>query len=103
VIERVLGCQDQERVRQRSGFPVAGDLALRHRLEQRALRLRHRPVDLVDEQDVGENRPGLEFEFPLLLVVDGQPGDVRRLQIGRALDTRCGGAVDRACARVARR
>jgi hypothetical protein len=31
---------------------------LRHRLEQRRLRLRHRAVDLVDEHDVREDRPG---------------------------------------------
>ena len=37
---------------------------LGHRLEQRRLRLRHRAVDLVDEQDVGEDRAGPELEVP---------------------------------------
>ena len=67
---------------------VDRDLPLGHRLEQRRLRLRRRPVDLVDEQDVGEDRAGAELEVARLLVVDREPGDVGRLQVGRALDAR---------------
>ena len=63
-------------------------LLLRHCLEQRRLRLRHRAVDLVDEHDVREDRPGTELELPGALVVDRQPCDVGRLQVGRALDPR---------------
>ena len=69
---------------------------LRHRLEQRRLRLRHRPVDLVDEQDVREDRSGAELEVARLLVVDREPGDVGRLQVGRALDARGLRVLDRA-------
>ncbi len=96
VVERILGREDQERARQRVGFAVDGDLALGHRLEQRALGARHRPVDLVDEQDVREHGPLLELECALALVVHGQPRDVGRLQVGGALDASGGGAVDRA-------
>ena len=65
---------------------VDGHLLLGHRLEQRGLRLRHRAVDLVDEDDVREHRPGPELEVPLALVEDREAGDVGRLQVGRALD-----------------
>ena len=65
---------------------VDGHLALGHRLEQRGLRLRRRAVDLVDEDDVGEDRPGPELEAARLLVEHRESGHVRRLEIGRALD-----------------
>ena len=70
-------------------------LLLRHRLEQRGLRLRHRAVDLVDEDDVRENRARPELEVPLPLVEDGESRDVGRLQVRRALDAGGDGAFDR--------
>ena len=68
--------------------PVDRDLLLGHRLEERRLRLRHRAVDLVDEDDVREHGAGPELEVALPLVEDGEAGDVRRLEVGRALDAR---------------
>ncbi len=88
LLDRVLGRDHEERVGERPGDPVDRHLALGHRLEQRRLRLRHRPVDLVDEQDVGEDRPRPELEVACLLVVDREAGDVGRLEVGRALDAR---------------
>ena len=96
VLDRVLGREQDERLGQPARLAVDRDLALRHRLEQRRLGLRHRPVDLVDEQDVGEHRAGPELEVALLLVEDREAGDVGRLQVGRALDARELDAVDRA-------
>ena len=61
---------DEERVGQRARDPVDRHLALGHRLEQRRLRLRHRAVDLVDEDDVGEDRARPELEVARLLVED---------------------------------
>ena len=63
-LDRVLRGQHEERVRAAVGRALDGDVALGHRLEQRRLRLRRGPVDLVDEQDVGEHRAGLEDERP---------------------------------------
>ena len=78
----------EERVRQPPRDAVDRHLALGHRLEQRRLRLRHRAVDLVDEDDVREDRAGPELELARLLVEDREAGDVGRLQVGRALDPR---------------
>ena len=75
---------------------VDGHLVLGHRLEQGGLGLRHRAVDLVDEQDVGEDRPGPELELAHPLIEHREPGDVGRLEVGRALDAPDGRAVDRA-------
>jgi hypothetical protein len=85
-LDRVLRGQDEERVRERPRDAVDGHLPLGHGLEQRRLRLRHRAVDLVDEDDVGEDRTGPELEVTHLLVEDGQARDVGRLQVRRALD-----------------
>ena len=77
-----------ERLRQRVRRAVDGDAALLHRLEERRLRARRRAVDLVREDDVGEQRPRAELELPGLLVEDQRAGDVGGQKVGRALDPR---------------
>jgi hypothetical protein len=99
-LDRVLGGEDEEGLRHEARHAVAGHLPLGHRLEERRLSLRHRPVDLVDEDDVREDRPGAELEVAGLLVVDREPGDVGRLEIRRALDPGRGRALDRHCDRA---
>ena len=59
------------------------------------LGLRRGAVDLVDEHDVGEHRPGPELETLLALVVDVGADDVGGQQVRRALHAR-ELAVDRA-------
>src|SRR5439155_26094504 len=85
LLDRVLRRDQEEGAGEMARDAVDRDLELRHRLEQRGLRLRHRPVDLVDEQNVREHGPGAELEVALLRVEDGEAGDVGRLQVGRAL------------------
>jgi hypothetical protein len=67
-----------------------GDAMLLHRFEQRRLRLRRRPVDLVGKDDVGEDRPRREHHLPAagarILVDDVGPGNVRRHEIRCELD-----------------
>ncbi len=95
-LDRVLGRQHEERLREHVRLPVDRHLALGHRLEQGRLGLRHRAVDLVDEHDVREQRAAPELEVRELLVVDVHSGHVRRLEVGRALDAREGGVLDAA-------
>ena len=66
--------------------PVRRHLPLLHRLEQRGLRLRRSAVDLVGEQEVGEDRPGPELEVAVALVPDRRAGDVGGEQVRRELD-----------------
>ena len=89
LLDRVLRRDQEEGAGEMARCAVDGDLELRHRLEQRGLRLRHRAVDLVDEDDVGEDGAGPELEVARLLVEDREAGHVGRLQIGCALDP-CG-------------
>ena len=81
---------------------VDRDVALLHALEQPRLRLRRRPVDLVDEHDVREHRPGTELEAVLALVEDVRPDHVGGQQVGGALHARVLG-VDRARERAGQR
>ena len=61
-LDRVLGRHGPGTARQRVGAAADADLALGHRLEQRRLHLRRRPVDLVGEHEVGEDRSELGVE-----------------------------------------
>ena len=85
-LDRVLGREHEERVGQGARLALDRDLALLHRLQQRRLRARRRAVDLVHEQDVGEDRAGDEPEGRAL--EDARPEDVAGQQVGRALDAR---------------
>ena len=85
-LDRVLGGHDEERVGQRMGLAADRDLALLHGLEQRALHLGRRPVDLVGQHQVGEDRPERDLELAELLVVDPGADDVGRHQVGGELD-----------------
>ena len=64
LFDRILRRDDEERLRQLARLPVLRDLALLHRLEQRALRLRRGAVDLVGEHDRREDRARMEAEGP---------------------------------------
>ena len=61
-------------------------LALLHDLEQGALDLGGRAVDLVGEQEVGEDRPERRPELARLLVVDPRADQVGRDEVRRELD-----------------
>ena len=86
VLDGVLGRGDQERVGQWAGGAVDGDLAFLHRFQQRRLGLGRGAVDLVGEQEVGEDRAGLEGELGGAGVVDEGAGDIAGHQVGGELD-----------------
>jgi hypothetical protein len=102
VLDRVLGCQHQERPRQLVGVDVDGHPALLHALEQAGLGLGRGAVDLVDQHDIGEHGPGTELKALLALVVDAGPDNVCGEQVRGALDP-SELAVDRAGHRARQR
>ena len=61
-------------------------LLLLHRLEERALDLRGGPVDLVGQEDVGEDRALPKLKLPLLHVEDEPTHYVKREHVWRELD-----------------
>ena len=62
LFDGVLGGQHEEGVRELVASASARHLSLDHRFEERGLSLRRCPVDLVREDDVREERAGLEAE-----------------------------------------
>ena len=56
LLDRVLGREHMEGLRQLAVLAGDGDLALLHRLQQRRLGARAGPVDLVGHQQLGEHR-----------------------------------------------
>ena len=89
VLDRVLGGQDEERLRQWTGHALDRHLPLLHRLEQCRLGPGGGPVDLVHQQDVREDRAGHEPErHPGRrgALEDARAGDVARQQVRRPLD-----------------
>ena len=99
VLDRVLRRHDHERRLERIRDSVHRHLPLLHAFEQRRLRLRRGAVDLVDEEEIREDRPGPELELVPLLVEDVDARDVGRQQVRRELETRKL-AVQRACERL---
>src|SRR2546430_2298141 len=81
-LDRVLGGENEERLRERVGAPLDRDAVLLHRLEQRRLRLRRGAVDLVGEHDVGEDGTWREDHLPAsrrgILLDQIRPRDVGR-------------------------
>ena len=84
------------------GFTVDGDLAAIHHLEQRRLRLGRGAVDFVGQNDVGENRAGLEHELLHVFVVDGDARHVTGQQVAGELHAR-ERAIHRARQRIGQR
>ncbi len=82
----VLGGQHEERRAQRPGLAVYRHLPVAHRFEEGALGARRGTVDLVGEDDVGEDRARLEDEGALALVVDADAEQVAGQQVRRELD-----------------
>ena len=80
-LDRVLGGQDEERVGHLEGLAADRHLALLHHLEQGALDLGRRAVDLVGEQQVREDRAERGAELAGLLVVDPRPDEVGRDEV----------------------
>src|SRR5579884_1226725 len=90
LLDRVLRRQDEERIGQLVPRAADGDLAFLHRFEQSGLRLRRRAVDLVGEDDIGEQRAVQELEQTLacrlVFLQNLGAGDVRRHEVRRELD-----------------
>jgi hypothetical protein len=88
-LDRVLRCEHEEGRFQPMTRARDGDAELLHGLEQGALCLRRRAVDLIRQDDVSEDGTGLELETlaPVLLFHDHVgAGDVGRHQVGRELN-----------------
>ncbi|MCY1409883.1 hypothetical protein D9M71_252420 [compost metagenome] len=89
LLDGVLGGDDHEQVRQFVAVAGHGDLPLFHGFEQCCLDLGRGPVDFIGQNQVAEQRPGLELHLVLAVDLLQHFGtrDVRRQQVGGELDT----------------
>ncbi len=81
----ILGGDHHERLGQRMGDPVDAHLPLFHGFEQGRLRLGRGPVQFVRQQDVGEDRSGMEDRGHPLAIEDHGADEVGGQQVGREL------------------
>jgi len=82
----ILRRENHEWAGQRMRVIVHGDLRFVHGFEQRGLRFRRGAIDFIGDDDVGEDRAGLEFEFLRRGIVNADADHVAGQQIGRELD-----------------
>src|SRR5258707_176720 len=86
MLDGILRGDDEKWLRQRKRLAVDGDLRFVHGFEKRGLRARRCAVDFVGENDVCKNRPGTEFKFARLRIVDAHAEHVAGQQVGGELD-----------------
>ena len=63
LLDRVLCCQNEKRLRQCPPLAACGYLLLLHRLQHGRLRLGRRPVDFVRQNNIGKDRTLQETKF----------------------------------------
>ena len=86
VLDRVLCGQHPESLRQDERLVANSDLAFLHGFQQGALDFGRGAVDLVGEQDAGDDGTGADVECPRGRPVDLGTGQVGRQEIGSELD-----------------
>ena len=88
LLDRVLGRDDEKRVRQLACLAILRHLPLFHGLEQSALRLGRGTVDFVGQHDRAEDGTGMEAEGLRAFVEDRHAQHIGRQQVARELDPR---------------
>ena len=83
--DRILRRKNREIAGERVTRAIDRHLPLFHRFEQRGLRPRRCPIDFVDEQQIGEDRPAMQRKLTGGHIEHVRAHHVRRHQIGGAL------------------
>ena len=99
LLDGVLGRDHHEGLGRRAAHAVDRHLGLFHDLQEGGLRLGRRTVDFVGQDDLREDRAGVEDPLARLLVEHVDARDIRRQQVRGELDTRVravNGRADRA-------
>ncbi len=85
MLDGILRGKNPEGLGKKTRVAVHRDTVLLHSLQKRALRLRRSTVYLIGEDDVGEDRPRQKIEAPTSLIIDIQPCDIGRKEVGGKL------------------
>jgi hypothetical protein len=86
LVDRVLSGENEMRVGEYPRLAIYADLPFLHRFEEGGLASRRCPVQLVEQDDMSENRSRAKLPGLGRLVVHTDTGDVRWQEIGVTLD-----------------
>src|SRR5271169_4608513 len=86
MLDGILRGYNEKWLGKRESAAVDGDLRLVHGFEESGLCARRSAVDLVGENDVGEDRAVAELKFARLGIVDADAKNVGREKVGSKLD-----------------
>ena len=84
---RILCRDHKKRFGQIIGHAIDGDALFFHCFKQRALRLRRRAIDLVDQYHLRKQRAAMEHESLFGPIEDGIAENISRQQIARKLNS----------------
>ena len=90
IVLRILGRDNEERLRQDMPLAVDSHHRFGHALKQARLGSRRRPVDLVGENDIAENRAGNKPELLEFFIENVRSGNIARQHIRRELNPAVG-------------
>ena len=91
-LDGILGSEDDEGAGEESGIAFDGNLTFLHGLEEGGLGAWGGAVNLVGEQDLGEDGAGAELELAGFLVIEVGAGDIGGEEVGGRLDAAKGTA-----------
>ena len=83
---RVLRCKNEKRGGQGMRYAIHRNVVFFHRLEQRALCFRSRPIDFVNQHDLGKKRPAMKNEALLFPIENRVADNIGREQIAGELN-----------------
>ena len=86
LLDRVLGCQDHERLFQQISIIADCNLPLLHGFQQGALHLGRGPVDFICKDKIGKDGPFPHHEFLFFLAVDHRADKVGGKEVRCELD-----------------
>ncbi len=95
MLHRILGGQHHERLRQRVGLSVNGELGFLHGLQQTGLGLGTGTVDFIGQHDLRHETAEADLPLPRFRIEGRIAGHIRGQQVGGELDAGAG-AVQRA-------
>ena len=81
IFRRILGRDDHEGLMERIGLVIHGNLGFAHGFQQAALSFWRGAVDLIGQDDVGEERARHELKRLFLAIEHGNSNDIGRQQV----------------------
>ena len=88
MFDRILRREHRKQRIERARNAIGRDLSLRHRFKQRGLRFGRRTINLIAQQQVGEDRSRLKLKAARCIAQHGNTRQVAGHEVGRELHAR---------------